>query len=145
MDENKLRYESDSMGKVELPEDAYWGAQAQRASENFNVSSLRIPIPLLKALARVKQSAAVANSQLGLLDKKLADGITAAAGEVMAEAYQPGKIRIEMERLRRIARTHVHQVRPRVRTGEQDRLPGGVGKVTRILRMPPERSVGLGQ
>jgi len=54
MAENKKRYESDSMGRVELPEDAYWGAQTQRAAENFNVSPQRIPVPMLKALAQVK-------------------------------------------------------------------------------------------
>lgn len=81
---SKKRYESDSMGSIELPEEAYWGAQTQRAAENFNVSPQRIPIPMLKALAQVKRSAAVANNQLGLLETRLADGIVTAAGEVIA-------------------------------------------------------------
>ena len=84
MAENEKRYESDSMGAVELPADAYWGAQTQRAAGNFGVSPLKIPIPMLRALAQVKKSAALANLRLGLLDKRVAEAIVAAAEEVLS-------------------------------------------------------------
>ena len=80
------RYESDSMGEVELPADAYWGAQAQRAAGNFNVSPFRIPIPMLRALALVKKSAARANRSIGILEAELADAIVKAADEVLQGA-----------------------------------------------------------
>jgi len=83
MGENDTRYESDSMGQVELPADSYWGAQAQRAAENFGVSPLRIPVQLIRALAWIKRSAAAANLQLGLLQKNLSNAITAACDEVI--------------------------------------------------------------
>jgi fumarate hydratase, class II len=74
------------MGEVELPADAYWGAQAQRAAANFNVSPFRIPIPMLRALALVKKSAARANESIGILDAELARAIVQAADEVLQGA-----------------------------------------------------------
>ena len=72
------------MGKVQLPESAYWGAQAQRASENFGVSPYRMPAAFRTALAQIKLSAATANEKLGLLDKNLAETIRKTAIEVAA-------------------------------------------------------------
>jgi len=86
-DRPKMRTESDSMGTMEIPDDAYWGAQAQRAAQNFDVSPLRIPVPFMKALAAVKKSAALTNLSLGLLDKKLADAIVQAADEIINEKW----------------------------------------------------------
>ena len=83
MTSEKIRYESDSMGKVALPENAYWGAQAQRAAENFAVSALRIPAQLLHALAIVKAAAAAANESLGILESELSEAIQTAAGEIV--------------------------------------------------------------
>ena len=82
MNEKKSRYESDSMGEVELPGDAYWGAQAQRAAENFDVSPLRIPAPMLRALAMVKEASAAANEGLGLVESRITGAIKSAADEV---------------------------------------------------------------
>ncbi len=79
-----FRTETDSLGNVKVPSWAYWGAQTQRAVENFSVSDLRIPVPLIRALGIVKEVAAEANGALGLIDKPLADAITKAARE-MAE------------------------------------------------------------
>ena len=87
MEENTVRHESDSMGQVTLPADAYWGAQAQRAAENFGVSPLRIPLPLLRSLALIKKGAARANAELGLLEKPLADAIVTASDEVIAGRF----------------------------------------------------------
>ncbi len=77
------RLESDSMGEVAIPAWAYWGAQTQRAVENFAVSPYRIPVSLIRALAVVKKSAAIANRELGTVDTGLADAIIAAADELM--------------------------------------------------------------
>lgn len=76
------RTESDSMGQVKIPAWAYWGAQTQRAVENFGVSPYRIPLPLIRALAIVKRAAAVANRDLGTVENRLADAIISATEEM---------------------------------------------------------------
>lgn len=82
-----MRMESDTMGEVRIPGWAYWGAQTQRAVENFNVSDRRIPKPFLRALALIKRSAAEANEKLGTVSGDLAEPIAKAAGEVMDGAW----------------------------------------------------------
>ena len=78
------RTESDSLGPVEVPADAYWGAQTQRSSRNFAFATTeRMPIAVIHALAAIKLTAARINRRHGL-DGALADAIEAAAGEVMA-------------------------------------------------------------
>lgn len=77
------RIERDSMGDVSIPAWAYWGAQTQRAVENFSVSEHRIPRAMIRALALVKKHAAVANAELGVIDTELAGAIRDAAGEVL--------------------------------------------------------------
>lgn len=79
----KTRIEHDSMGKVQLPEDSWYGAQTQRAVENFGVSPFKLPEEFIKALALVKKAAAMANQELGSVDRRLADAIAAAADEVL--------------------------------------------------------------
>ncbi|MAG13075.1 MAG: aspartate ammonia-lyase [Spirochaetales bacterium] len=83
MADNATRYESDSMGQIALPADAYWGAQAQRACLNFAVSPLRIPVPMLRSLARIKKAAAAANVKLGLLEQRFGDAIIVACTEIL--------------------------------------------------------------
>jgi fumarate hydratase class II len=78
------RIERDSMGEVRVPVDAYWGAQTQRARDNFQISSLRLPPRFIAALARIKLCAARANGELGLLPEQRAAAIAQAAGEVVA-------------------------------------------------------------
>jgi len=78
------RREQDSMGEVLVPEGAYYGAQTQRAVENFVISGLRFPRAFIKALGLIKKHAARINRDLGLLDPKLADVIISAAQEVAA-------------------------------------------------------------
>ena len=77
------RKEEDSMGIVEVPEDAYYGSQTQRAVENFPISGLRFAPEFIHALALVKKCSARVNDTLGLLDAKLATAIAHAAQEVM--------------------------------------------------------------
>jgi fumarate hydratase class II len=79
----EYRSERDSMGEFQVPADAYYGAQTMRAVSNFPISGLRFPRSFIAALGRIKLAAAEVNSELGLLDSKLAETITAAAGEVV--------------------------------------------------------------
>jgi fumarate hydratase class II len=69
---------------MQVPLDALWGAQTQRAVENFPISDLRFPRAFIAALGLIKKSAAETNVELGLLDAELAKSITAAADEVIA-------------------------------------------------------------
>jgi len=78
------RTESDSLGEMEVPADAYWGAQTQRAVENFPMSEDRFDRRFVRALGVVKQSTARANADLGLLPEETADAIVEAAEEVIA-------------------------------------------------------------
>jgi fumarate hydratase class II len=76
------REERDSMGMMQVPVNALWGAQTQRSLQNFRISFERIPFALLHALALVKRAAASVNRDLGLLDANVAAAITQAADEV---------------------------------------------------------------
>ena len=75
--------EKDSLGEVSVPDEALWGAQTQRAVDNFPVSGRPLPPAFLRALAVLKQAAAKANAELGLLDPKLAGAIAEAAQEII--------------------------------------------------------------
>jgi fumarate hydratase class II len=81
------RIEHDSMGELKVPEHALWGAQTQRAVQNFPISGLRMPRGLIRALGLIKASAAEVNAELGLLDAAIAQAIVAAALEVAAGKY----------------------------------------------------------
>src|SRR2546421_6125611 len=76
------RIEKDSMGEVAVPDEAYWGAQTQRAVDNFAISGLRRARRMIWALASIKQAAAAVNERLGLLDPERSKAISEAAGEV---------------------------------------------------------------
>jgi fumarate hydratase class II len=77
-----VRIEHDSMGEVEVPAEALWGAQTQRAVENFPVSGERIGRDMIGALGAIKGTAAQVNAELGVLDADMADAIHDAAAEV---------------------------------------------------------------
>jgi len=79
MSDKAYRTERDSMGELEVPEDALWGAQTQRAVENFPISGLRMPRGFIRALGLVKWAAAGANAELGLLGTNTAIAIQKAA------------------------------------------------------------------
>jgi fumarate hydratase class II len=76
------RIERDSMGEVRVPSDALYGAQTQRAVENFSVRGYTMPRVFIRALGLIKQAAAQANAELELLDAELAMAIAQAASEV---------------------------------------------------------------
>jgi fumarate hydratase, class II len=79
----KYREEYDSMGKVLVPEEAYYGAQTQRALENFSISGLRFPRPFIRALGLIKKHGAAVNRDLGLLKGRIAEAIIKASQEVI--------------------------------------------------------------
>src|SRR6185295_8066078 len=78
------RIEKDSFGAIEVPAGRLWGAQTERSLRFFRISSERMPLAVIYALVRVKQAAAGVNAELGLLDRKKAEAIRRAAGEVLA-------------------------------------------------------------
>ncbi|MFQ3294403.1 MAG: fumarate hydratase class II [Halobacteriales archaeon] len=78
------RTESDSLGEMQVPKDAYWGAQTQRAIENFPISGITFSRRFIRALGIVKKAAAQANRDLELIEESTADAIVEAADEVIA-------------------------------------------------------------
>ncbi len=81
-EEKSTRVEKDTMGEVLVPTSALWGAQTQRAVDNFPISGRRLPLSLIKALAWIKWAAAKVNCELGLIDAEIRDAIVAACEEV---------------------------------------------------------------
>jgi fumarate hydratase class II len=81
--ETPHRVERDSMGEVEVPRDALFGAQTRRALDNFPISDLRKPRRFVEALGAIKLESAVVNKELGLLDDELKNAIVEAAEEVV--------------------------------------------------------------
>ena len=82
--DGEFRIEHDTMGEVRVPASALWGAQTQRAVENFPVSGVRLERSLIAALARIKGAAAPVNARLGVIGADVAAAIEAAAAEVAA-------------------------------------------------------------
>jgi fumarate hydratase, class II len=78
------RIEHDSMGEVQVPADALWRAQTQRAVENFPISGSTLEHAHVQAIAHVKAAAAKVNAELGVVDQDMADAIVAAADEIVA-------------------------------------------------------------
>jgi fumarate hydratase class II len=94
-----VRIENDSLGEVRVPADALYGAQTQRAVENFPISGQRVGRGFIQALGLIKKAAALTNEELGNLDGKIAEAIATAAGEVavgewdgefVVDVYQTG-------------------------------------------------------
>lgn len=76
------RIEHDSMGEVLVPADAYWGAQTQRSFENFQISTEKIPMEMIRAFALLKSAAAITNQRLGKLDEERCHLITSVCREI---------------------------------------------------------------
>jgi fumarate hydratase class II len=83
-DDDAFRTEEDSLGEMQVPADAYWGAQTQRAVENFPISGLTFGRRFVRALGVVKKAAAQANRDLEMIPADKADAIEQAADEVIA-------------------------------------------------------------
>lgn len=80
---NDKRIETDTIGEIEVPSSAYWGAQTQRSLQNFKIGDERMPASLIRALGIQKKAAAMTNMQLGVLDSKIGETIIAATEEVI--------------------------------------------------------------
>jgi aspartate ammonia-lyase len=78
-----VRIEKDTLGPIEVPADAYWGVQTQRAIRNFPVSGLRESPALVEAYVHIKRAAALANKEAGALDAKLSEAIVRACEEIL--------------------------------------------------------------
>ena len=78
-----IRIEKDTMGEVQVPAAAYWGAQTQRSIENFKIGGERLPEALIRAMAMVKKAAAITNAELGRIEPSQQQWIVAAADEVI--------------------------------------------------------------
>src|SRR5689334_1722392 len=94
-----FRTERDPLGQLNVPADAYYGVQTQRAVENFRISELRAPFDLVTATILIKKAAAESNRDLGRLDSQVAKAIVSAADEILSgrlrdqfvvDAYQAG-------------------------------------------------------
>ena len=80
----KTRIEKDTMGEMEVPYDAYWGAQTQRSIQNFKIGEEKMPYEITRAFSYLKKAVALVNKDLGKLDAKKADAIAQAADEMLA-------------------------------------------------------------
>ncbi|MCB0065789.1 MAG: aspartate ammonia-lyase, partial [Caldilineaceae bacterium] len=83
----EYRIERDSMGEVKVPADALYGAQTQRAVDNFPISDLRFPRTFIRALGLIKGAAAAVNEDLGLMDPAMSAAIQAVARAVADGEY----------------------------------------------------------
>ncbi|MDP2754094.1 MAG: lyase family protein, partial [Nitrospirota bacterium] len=81
------RVEKDSLGEIEVPENALYGAFTTRASKNFKISGLRAKPEFIKSIAMIKKAAAIANMKLGMLDEIIGDAIVKGADEVIEGKY----------------------------------------------------------
>jgi len=81
---NMKRLEKDSLGSIDVPKDALWGAQTQRSILNFAIGDEVIPLEIIRAIAQIKASAAKVNNHLGLINKETAQFITEASLEIIA-------------------------------------------------------------
>jgi fumarate hydratase class II len=122
---SNFRIEKDSMGELKVPADALWGAQTQRAVDNFHTGGRPMPRPFLRALGLIKAACAQANAELGLLDPARAEGIQRAALQVAdgqfdeqfpVEVFQTGSGTSSNmnanEVIARLASTSEHPVHP---------------------------------
>ena len=82
-----MRKEKDSMGYVEVPDDAYYGAQTKRAYDNFPVSNTTLPFEIIYAIAIIKRSAAIVNESLGRLDSEIKEAIVSASDEILNKKF----------------------------------------------------------
>ena len=80
----EYRIEKDTLGEVRVPADKIWGAQTQRSKENFQIGTEKMPIEIIRAMATLKKSAALANNKLGKLSDTKKNVIVEAADEIIA-------------------------------------------------------------
>jgi fumarate hydratase, class II len=137
---NDVRIEHDPLGEVEVPKSALWGAQTQRAVTNFPISSERVPLAVIHAIAEVKRAAAEINQSEGRLPRDLGDAIVAAAAEVIAGAHDD-QFPIDVFQTGSGTSTHMN-VNEVIANRAIERLGGTPGSKTPIH---PNDHVNLGQ
>ena len=113
----RYREEKDSMGIVRVPTTAYYGAQTQRAADNFPVSGLRMPPHFIRSLALIKECAGLANQSLGLLDAEPAGAIAAAARLAQAAASPIDDLRASADYRRAMVATLVERALTQIAAG----------------------------
>jgi fumarate hydratase, class II len=92
-----FRSETDSLGPVQVPSDAYWGAQTQRAVDNFPISGVKMPRRFVRALVLIKKGWAQVNLEEGLLDEKVAKAIIQACNEIAGGLASSGPESLKWE------------------------------------------------
>ncbi|HID83904.1 MAG TPA: hypothetical protein EYP54_02090 [Anaerolineales bacterium] len=128
----KFRREKDSLGEVQVPAEALYGAQTQRAVDNFPISGLRFPRPFLWALGQIKAAAAEVNRDLGRLDPKRAAAIVQAAEEV-AQGRWDEHFPVDVSFVARVsARSPSRDVALRMMRERRNRLESVVRGVLRV-------------
>ena len=80
----KFRNEYDSLGKVKVPSDKYWGASTQRSNKHFDIGDFLVRPIVIKSIAMIKKAAAIVNAKNKNLDKKISKAIIKAANEVIS-------------------------------------------------------------
>jgi fumarate hydratase class II len=134
------RLEHDSMGAIEVDAARLWGAQTQRALLHFHISSERMPMPLIHALASVKRACATVNGELGLLPADKVQAIVAAADEVLAGRHDP---EFPLRVWQTGSGTQTHMNMNEVLANRASELMGGERGQQRLLH--PNDEVNLGQ
>ena len=77
------RIEKDNLGEKKIPAERYWGVHTQRAVENFQLSGEKVPLPLIRSIAKVKKAACTSNADLGFLDQQTADAVIQACDDII--------------------------------------------------------------
>ena len=84
MQQEQFRVEHDSMGDMQVPASALWGAQTQRSYQNFRIGTETMPVEIVRAFAILKKAAAQANVELGVLPSRSGELISQACDEILA-------------------------------------------------------------
>ena len=129
-----VRKEKDSLGFVEVPERAYYGAQTARAVENYPISGMRAHPLLIRAFGMVKRAAAEANKTLGLISDRRADAIIQAAQEVIEGKWNDEFVVDVFQAGAGVSLPHEHQ-----RGARQPRQRDPRRQARRIRRGSPQR------
>ena len=137
---SSTRREHDTLGEIDVPADAPWGAQTERARAHFRISTERMPPELLLALVRIKRVAALCNGARGLLDVDVARAIAAVADEILAGAH-PDAFPLPVWQTGSGTQTHMNVNEVLANLASQ-RLGGGRG-AARVVH--PNDQVNLGQ
>ncbi len=134
------RTEHDALGPVQVPEGAYWGAQTQRAIENFPISGLRSHPALTRALVQIKRAAAVVNADLGGIPRETGNAIVVACDEILAGAM-PDQFPIDVFQMGAGTALHMN-VNEVLANRANQMLGGGLGTYDRVH---PNDHVNRGQ